>query len=209
MKIANKFVRVIISIITLIQYAQLTKVYKEVILCNENKTFYLKESSYFHIKVGKIFPEKAKIIIKGNKKNNSFNNIASYYQNSNSKERKKINKNESGDAELYLNKIQTNSDFYLSIECTEIPCNYTVDIITEEHHKSKINIYRKLIQIENENENNSEKNEDEILKEENEKQDETEKDSEKEEGEAQKKEEEKEQKKDEEKQEEVKEEKQE
>ena len=174
MNIANKFVRIIISIIALIQYAQFTKFYNEIIINNENKTFYLKKNSYFHIRARKLLYEKVKIIIKGDKKNNYINNIISYYQNSNLKERKQINKNESGDEELYLNKAQLNSDLYLSIECEKNPCYYTVNILTEELHKSKINKYRKLVQNDIENENVSEKSKDETLKEENEKQEETE-----------------------------------
>ena len=115
MNITLKLVRIIISIITLIQYAQLAKVYNEIILNNENKMFYLKENSYFHIKAGKLLTEKVKILIKGNKKNNCIKNILLYYQNSNLKERKEINTNKSGDAVLYLNKAQINSDIYLSI----------------------------------------------------------------------------------------------
>ena len=88
------------------------------------------KSSYLRVITEKFYslPNYIKITIRGYNSTNDYS--ISYYKNdSNFNERNQLSQSISGNAIMWLNKEQIKNNFYLSIECYENPCEYTLTIL--------------------------------------------------------------------------------
>lgn len=83
------------------------------------------------------------IIVQGNIAPIALNKnkyIISYYQeDSNFEKRKQFSKSSQGKSVMWLNKDQIESNFYLSILCEKLPCDYSLNIIPKKAMKLSIN----------------------------------------------------------------------
>lgn len=86
--------------------------------------------TYFHVKPNFNVPNYIKISIEG--KNKDINYIISYYQNDLSLQtRNQLSQNNFGKVFMWLNKEQIIKSFYLGIECSNSPCQYSLNITQE------------------------------------------------------------------------------
>ena len=110
-------------------------------------------------KEGIDLPSYLRIFISGfNETKEDLNHIISYYKDENFEDRKQLAQSLFGTTTMYLTKKQIEKEFYLTVDCFEQPCNYTIDIeskdicelplheqftyyITEENQKMKFKIY--------------------------------------------------------------------
>ena len=80
-----------------------------------------------------VLPNYIKIFVKGyNEVNVDLNHIISYYQDESLEDRKQLAQSLYGNTTMWLNKKQIENEFYLTVDCFEEPCNYTIDIIPKD-----------------------------------------------------------------------------
>ena len=71
---------------------------------------------------------------KGSGDQSQTNHIISYHKNEkNINEREQLSQGETGITFMYLNKKQIENDFFISVQCKQIPCNYDFILETSEY----------------------------------------------------------------------------
>ena len=78
-----------------------------------------------------------KILVEG-KDENIINHVISYYQDKNIIERKQLSQSARNTSIMWLNKEQTEKDFYITVECAEYPCPF--DLTLEQTNEAELNL---------------------------------------------------------------------
>ena len=125
---------IISFLFTLVNSVNLKMNIQNISLNNYNDNFY--ESSYFQVITENNYSLPNYIIIRIEGKNPNNDYSISYYKNdSNFIDRNQLSQSISGKAFMWLNKEQIKNNFYFSIECYAIPCEYSLNISLKENMK--------------------------------------------------------------------------
>ena len=93
----------------------------------------LNEPAYFHFtpKSAESLPNNLKIEIDGTNPDNSY--VISYYKDDSTfTNRNQMSQSISGKSFMWLNNIQIKDGFYLSVECSDLPCEYSLKVAQKE-----------------------------------------------------------------------------
>jgi len=126
----------IIILILLFTFVKLDNTIQELNI--ENLEIAYEEATNFHFSPkSEIIPNNIKIQVNG--KQNTTNYVISYYKDDSSfKDRNQLSQSLSGKAFMWLNKEQIKDGFYLSVECSELKCEYSLNITLKE--KIEVNL---------------------------------------------------------------------
>ena len=92
-----------------------------------------KESSYFHFisESAESLPNNIKIQIDGANPDNNY--VISYYKDDSTfTNRNQLSQSLSGKSFMWLNNQQIKNGFYLSVECSDLPCEYSLKVALKE-----------------------------------------------------------------------------
>ena len=124
-----EFIKIYFLLIILLSFTNSNIINKELILNNSNINMELNEAVNFKIiPQSNLIPNNIKIQIDGKNPNNSY--IISYYKSISSfEERNQLSQSFSGKAFMWLNKKQISNNFSIIFECSDSPCEYSLNII--------------------------------------------------------------------------------